>query len=157
MSPTRHPLAAVLLAACTGLLAACATAGGGPRPPGASGDARWLTGTWQGGYHCATGFGDARLTLTLEGRASGRLEGVFAFQVAEPFTQIPPGSFRVAGAHGAEGRVRLAGTRWIDWPAGQKMVGLDGAADRARGSLSGTVPGCGEGSSFYLEKLPDVE
>jgi hypothetical protein len=156
MSPVRHPLAAVLLAGGAILLAACAT-GGGPRALGPSGDARWLTGTWQGGYHCALGYGDARLTLDLEGRASGRLEGVFAYRVVEPLTQIPPGSFRVAGAYGSDGQVRLAGIRWIDWPEGEKMVGLDGAADRARGTLSGTVPECGEGSSFYLEKLPDQE
>lgn len=139
------------------LLAACA---GGPGAVGLLGkgrDARWLTGTWQGGYHCAMGYGDARLTLELKGSFGGRVEGTFAFQVTEPGSQIPPGRFRVEGNLGEGGTLHLEGTRWIEWPEGLSMLGLEGRADRERGVLSGTVPACGEGSTFYLERAAEPE
>jgi len=155
-SPAFTTLGALALA-CAALLAACASSGGRVSPGGSPGDARWLTGTWVGGYHCPFGYGDARLTLTLTGRRTGRLEGLFAFAVTEPFTQIQPGSFRVEGGYGANGAIRLTGTRWVEWPTGLKMVGLDGRADRAPDSLSGTVPECGEGAAFFLERVAAPE
>jgi hypothetical protein len=152
---SHRPHLALLGALALALLAAgCA---GGPGAVGLLGkgrDARWLTGTWQGGYHCALGYGDARMTLELTGSSGGRIEGTFAFQVTEPLTQIPPGRFRVEGALGEGGAFHLEGVRWIDWPTGFSMPDLEGRADRERGTISGTVPSCGQGATFYMERAP---
>lgn len=154
---TAHPTRVGAALCAAALLAACAATGGRPGTGSAAGDARWLTGTWRGGYHCALGYGDTRLTLELEGRRGGRVEGVFAFAVTEPFTRIQPGSFRVEGTYGDDGALRLSGTRWIEWPTGLKMVSLEGRADRRRDTLSGGVPECGGDASFYLERLAEPE
>jgi hypothetical protein len=143
-------LAAALLAGCAGGPGAVGLLGKGR-------DAHWMTGTWQGGYHCALGYGDARATLALEGGFGGRVEGTFDFQVTEPLSQIPPGRFRVEGNLEEGDTLHLEGTRWIEWPEGLSMVGLEGHADRRRGVISGSVPACGEGSTFYLEKLGEPE
>jgi len=159
MSPTairRARVGACLVLA--GLLAACAAGRPGiALVRGGGGDAAWLTGTWQGGYHCALGYGDARMTLTLEGHTNGRMDGELAFQVVEPLTKIPPGRFRVAGALDPGGAFHLQGTRWIDWPEGLSLFGLEGHADPQRGGISGTVPACGAGSTFYIEKITEPE
>jgi len=112
--------------------------------------------TWTGGLHCALGFGDARGTLTLRGEV-GTVEAIFAYEVTEPFTRIPPGRMRMRGSVGADGSLALRGTRWIDWPAGQNLFDLTGTLDAKRGAITGTVPQCGEGSTLYLERVATPE
>jgi len=136
------------------LLAACAAA---RRPgPEVADVLRGPVTTWTGGFHCALGFGDARGTLTLGGEL-GRVQAVFAYEVTEPFTQLPPGRLRMAGSVGSDGSMELHGTRWIDWPAGQNLFGLTGTIDPKRGTINGTVPECGEGSTLYLERVAEPE
>jgi hypothetical protein len=153
----RSSVSAALLLAGAGLLTACAGVSGvtgGPRTlPGGGADATGLTGTWRGGFHCAEGYGDARLTLELTGNRRGRLEGELGFEVIDPEAPLPPGRLRVAGAYGAEGDLRLGGTEWISRPGGLAMPGLEGRVGADGDHLSGQVPACGPGSAFYLERL----
>lgn len=156
----QRPLPAARLGAALavlGLLAACAAPGGEPLPPGREGEVLHgpLT-TWSGGFHCALGFGDARGTLTMRGEP-GDVEAILAYEVTEPFTQIPPGRLRMTGRVGADGSMALRGTRWIDWPEGQALFDLTGTLDAKRGTISGTVPQCGDGSTLYLERVAGPE
>jgi hypothetical protein len=153
-APSRAARLGAALAAL-GLLASCAP--GGRLPVRDEGDIlRGPLTTWTGGLHCALGFGDASGTLTLRGEL-GNVEAIFAYRVTEPFTQIPPGRLRMTGRVGSDGSLELRGTRWIDWPAGQGLFDLTGTLDARRGTISGTVPQCGEGSPFFLERLAEPQ
>ncbi len=108
--------------------------------------------TWTGGLHCTEGFGDARVDLTLAGDV-GHVDAVLAYEVDEPLTRLPPGRMRMEGRVDGDGTLELHGTHWIDWPEGQRLFGLTGTLDPKRGTLSGTVPECGAGSTLYLERV----
>ena len=139
--------------AALGVLAACATV---RRAEIDVADAlRGPVTTWTGGLHCTEGFGNARVNLTLGGGA-GRVDAVLAYEVDEPFTRLPPGRLRMVGNLASDGTLELHGTRWIDWPDGQHLFGLTGTLDRKRGTLAGTVPECGAGSTLYLERVTEA-
>lgn len=83
----------------------------------------WYDGTWEGEYHCAQG--KTGLTLTIEAIATDEAEGVFRFyEVEDSTTEIPDGSFLVAGSYTDRELLLTADDEsdWIERPEGYVTV-----------------------------------
>jgi hypothetical protein len=106
-----------------------------------------LTGTWEGSYICSEG--ETGMTLTIVDVA-GDLDAFMEFYEVPENPGVPDGAFAMEGTN-TGGEIELAGTEWIDQPAGDVMVGLTAEAEAVLQQLEGVVDGDGC-STFTLER-----
>ena len=98
-----------------------------------------LAGTWTGVYDCSQG--PTGLELDLTGDTDGGLKATFRFFAVASNPGVPSGTYRMVGAHYADGRLALIGDRWEERPPDYTMVDLEGWADRGADRLHATVCG----------------
>jgi hypothetical protein len=110
--------------------------------------AKVFSGKWKGSYIC--GQGSSGLTLEIT-PASTSLGAVFNFYPIPQNTKAKSGSFSLIGQFTMDGSFKLKPNRWIERPAGYRMVGMAGNINIEKKVLVGSITerGC---SNFQLQK-----